>query len=240
MSTKTFNKENLDNILKELAKEYKKLVGKNMPAEIVLIGGAAVIENYGFRDMTTDIDALVSAASAMKDAINNVGERLELPRGWLNDDFKKTDSYSPKLFEVSKYYKSFYGVLNVRTVSAEYLVAMKLKSGRKYKNDLSDIVGILSEQKKNGAELGKAQIYSAIAELYGSADNIPKDSKTFIDNLLIGKNYDAVYEEIRSNEKDAKDILIEFEERYPDSLKTDNVDNILKTLKAKKQSEKDK
>lgn len=240
MSTKTFNKENLDNILKELAKEYKKLVGKNMPAEIVLIGGAAVIENYGFRDMTTDIDALVSAASAMKDAINNVGKRLELPRGWLNDDFKKTDSYSPKLFEVSKYYKSFYGVLNVRTVSAEYLVAMKLKSGRKYKNDLSDIVGILSEQKKNGAELGKAQIYSAIAELYGSADNIPKDSKTFIDNLLIGKNYDAVYEEIRSNEKDAKDILIEFEERYPDSLKTDNVDNILKTLKAKKQSEKDK
>lgn len=240
MSTKTFNKENLDNILKELAKEYKKLVGKNMPAEIVLIGGAAVIENYGFRDMTTDIDALVSAASAMKDAINNVGERLELPRGWLNNDFKKTDSYSPKLFEVSKYYKSFYGVLNVRTVSAEYLVAMKLKSGRKYKNDLSDIVGILSEQKKNGAELGKTQIYSAIAELYGSADNIPKDSKTFIDNLLIGKNYDAVYEEIRSNEKDAKDILIEFEERYPDSLKTDNVDNILKTLKAKKQSEKDK
>ena len=240
MSTKTFNKENLDNILKELAKEYKKLVGKNMTAEIVLIGGAAVIENYGFRDMTTDIDALVSAASAMKDAINNVGERLELPRGWLNDDFKKTDSYSPKLFEVSKYYKSFYGVLNVRTVSAEYLVAMKLKSGRKYKNDLSDIVGILSEQKKNGAELGKAQIYSAIAELYGSADNIPKDSKTFIDNLLIGKNYDAVYEEIRSNEKDAKDILIEFEERYPDSLKTDNVDSILKTLKAKKQAEKDK
>lgn len=240
MSTKTFNKENLDNILKELAKEYKKLVGKNMPAEIVLIGGAAVIENYGFRDMTTDIDALVSAASAMKDAINNVGERLELPRGWLNDDFKKTDSYSPKLFEVSKYYKSFYGVLNVRTVSAEYLVAMKLKSGRKYKNDLSDIVGILSEQKKNGAELGKAQIYSAIAELYGSADNIPKDSKTFIDNLLISKNYDAVYEEIRSNEKDAKDILIEFEERYPDSLKTDNVDSILKTLKAKKQAEKDK
>ena len=240
MSTKTFNKENLDNILKELAKEYKKLVGKNMPAEIVLIGGAAVIENYGFRDMTTDIDALVSAASAMKDAINNVGERLELPRGWLNDDFKKTDSYSPKLSEVSKYYKSFYGVLNVRTVSAEYLIAMKLKSGRKYKNDLSDIVGILSEQKKNGAELGKAQIYSAIAELYGSADNIPKDSKTFIDNLLIGKNYDAVYEEIRSNEKDAKDILIEFEERYPDSLKTDNVDSILKTLKAKKQAEKDK
>ncbi|MCQ2740539.1 MAG: DUF6036 family nucleotidyltransferase [Alphaproteobacteria bacterium] len=240
MSTKTFNKENLDNILKELAKEYKKLVGKNMPAEIVLIGGAAVIENYGFRDMTTDIDALVSAASDMKDAINNVGERLELPRGWLNDDFKKTDSYSPKLSEVSKYYKSFYGVLNVRTVSAEYLIAMKLKSGRKYKNDLSDIVGILSEQKKNGAELGKAQIYSAIEKLYGSSDNIPKDSKSFIDNLLIGKNYDAVYEEIRSNEKDAKDILIEFEERYPDSLKTDNVDSILKTLKAKKQAEKDK
>ena len=151
MSTETFNKENLDNILKELGKEYKKLGGKNMPAEIILIGGAAVIENYGFRDMTTDIDAVISASSMMRDAANNVGERLSLPVGWLNDDFKKTDSYSTKLSEVSVYYKSFYGALDVRTVTAEYLIAMKLKAGRKYKNDLSDVVGILAEHKKNGS-----------------------------------------------------------------------------------------
>lgn len=53
----------------------------------------------------------------------------------------KTASYTPKLRYYSKYYKTFSNVLTVRTVTAEYLVAMKLKSGRKYKNDLSDVVG---------------------------------------------------------------------------------------------------
>ena len=38
----TFRKENLDSYLKELAKEYRKLGGKAMPAEIILIGGAAI------------------------------------------------------------------------------------------------------------------------------------------------------------------------------------------------------
>ena len=41
------------------------------------------------------------------------------------------------------YYKIF--PLTVRTIVTEYLVVMKLKSGRCYKNDLSDIVGIISE-----------------------------------------------------------------------------------------------
>ena len=58
-----FNKDNLNQYLNELSKAYKKLGGKNMPAEIILIGGAAIIENYGFRDMTTDIDAVIRASS---------------------------------------------------------------------------------------------------------------------------------------------------------------------------------
>ena len=75
-----FKKDNLDLYLKELAKEYKKLVSKNMPAEIILIGGAAIIESYGFRDMTIDIDAIINAASAMKDAINRIGGRYDYLR----------------------------------------------------------------------------------------------------------------------------------------------------------------
>lgn len=69
--TITFTKNNLDTYLKELAKEYKKLGGKRIPAEIILVGGASVLINYGFREMTTDIDALIQAASIMKDAINH-------------------------------------------------------------------------------------------------------------------------------------------------------------------------
>ena len=55
-----FTRENLDTYLKELAKEFRKLNGKDMPAEIILIGGAAILANYGFRDMTTDVDAIIT------------------------------------------------------------------------------------------------------------------------------------------------------------------------------------
>lgn len=101
-----FTKDNIDIYLKEVAKEYRKQVGKGMPAELVLIGGASVLINYGFRNMTTDIDALIRAASSMKDAINRVGDRYGLPIGWLNADFKSTDSYTPKLDEFSVYYRN--------------------------------------------------------------------------------------------------------------------------------------
>ena len=40
-----FTKENLNTYLKELGKEYKKINGKSMPAEIILIGGAAILAN---------------------------------------------------------------------------------------------------------------------------------------------------------------------------------------------------
>ena len=48
-----FTKENIDMYLKETAKEYRKQVGKDMPAEIILIGGASVLVNYGFRNTNT-------------------------------------------------------------------------------------------------------------------------------------------------------------------------------------------
>ena len=44
-----FTKDNIDLYLKELSKEYRKQVGKAMPAELILIGGAAVLINYAMR-----------------------------------------------------------------------------------------------------------------------------------------------------------------------------------------------
>lgn len=230
MSDNTFNKDNLDMILKELAKEYRRLGGKAMPAEIILIGGAAIIENYGFRDMTTDIDAIIKSASMMKDAINTVGDRLNLPRGWLNDDFKRTTSFSPRISEISTFYKTFYGVLNVRTVAAEYLIAMKLKAGRKYKNDLSDIVGILAEHKKRGNEIRMEQIDTAVKLLYGGWEQISSDSYEFINTLLIDGNYDNIAIRIKQEEKDSRNALLEFQEAYPDVTNSDNMNTIADTL----------
>lgn len=235
-NTNVFTKENLDNYLKELAKQYRKLVGKNMPAEIILIGGAAILTNYGFREMTTDVDAVVNAASAMKDAINIVGDKFNLPNGWLNSDFKKTASYSPKLSTVSKYYKTFSNVLTIRTVSAEYLIAMKLRSARKYKNDLSDIVGILAEHKKRNDEIQYVQIDRAVKELYGSWDEFSEDAHKFICDTFEHGNYAEIIDNIIQEEKQSREILVDFEQEYPNVANQANINDILTQLKKKKNS----
>ncbi len=234
MSFDIFTKENLDIYLKELAKEFRKRNGKQMPVEIVLVGGAAILANYGFRAMTIDIDAVIHAASSMKDAINHVGDKFNLPNGWLNADFTKTASYSPKLDEFSVYYKTFYGVLIVRTISAEYLIAMKLRSGRKYKNDLSDIIGILAEHEKKGNPITFEQIHTAVSDLYGGWDNFPAGSKPFIEKAIENGSYEDVYSSVKREEKDAKDILAAFEKDYPQVAKASNIDDILKNLRNKK------
>ena len=93
MSDTLFTRDNLDSCLKELAKEFRKINGSRIPAEIILIGGASVLIN--------DMDAIIQASSSMKDVINHVGDRLGLPNGWLNTDFMKTSSYTPKLIQYS-------------------------------------------------------------------------------------------------------------------------------------------
>ena len=235
-NSNVFTKDNLDTYLKELAKEFRKVNGRHMPAEIILIGGAAILLNYGFRDMTTDVDAVIRAASSMKDAINRVGDKFDLPNGWLNSDFMQTSSYSSKLDEVSVYYRTYSNVLTIRTVSAEYLIAMKLKAGRRYKNDLSDIVGILAEHEKQGKPITISQIDKAVEKLYGGWTDFSNDSIEFIKNAVGMGNYERVYKLVQQEEQQTKDILIDFEKDYPDVTKESNVNKILKTLKAKKKS----
>ena len=61
-----------------------------------------------------------------------------------------------------------------------------------------------------------------------------KGDKNAILNTLSEKNYEKVYELVRQNEKDAKTDLIDFEENYHGELKTDNVDDVLQSLRARK------
>lgn len=231
-----FTKDNLDSLLKELAKEFRKLNGAAIPAEIILIGGAAVLAGYGFREMTTDVDAVIHASSSMKDAANRVGDRHGLSNGWLNSDFMRTGSYSPKLSEFSVYYKTFSNVLQIRTVSAEYLIAMKLRSGRKYKNDLSDIIGILAEHEKRGEPISMERIETAVKNLYGSWEGFPADSPAFINNAIQKGDYENIYAAVMEEEKHSKDMLVRFEKDYPGVTTESNVNDILASLKAKKQS----
>lgn len=88
----------------------------------------------------------------------------------------RTCSYSPKLTQYSQHYRTYSNVLDIRTVNAEYLVAMKLMSGRRYKKDMSDIVGIINEQEKIGKPLDFPCIDKAVNHLYGGWDGISEHS----------------------------------------------------------------
>ncbi len=237
---KPFTKENLDGYLRELAKEFRKKNGNKMSAEIILIGGASILINYGFREMTYDMDAIIKSSGAMKEAINTVGDRLELPVGWLNTDFANTKSYTPRLVEYSKYYKTFANILQVRTVSAEYLVAMKLMAGRQYKNDLSDIVGILIEQEERKKPLSFEVIQKAIVDLYDSYDKVPEDSRVFMEAIYNKEDLHDFYRQCREIEQENKDTLVEFQENYPGVINGDNLADVLKAARAKKQEKKEK
>lgn len=231
---KPFTKDNLDRYLKELAKEFRRRNGNKVSAEIILVGGASVLINYGFREMTYDVDAVVRSSGSMKEAINIVGDRFGLPVGWFNTDFTHTNSYTPKLAEYSKFYKIFSNILQVRTVSAEYLVAMKLMAGRQYKNDLSDITGILIEQEERDDALTLEQIKKAVKDLYGSYDSLPEDSRIFIESVFGKENLKAFYRQCRELEQEYKEVLLDFRDNYPGVLNKNNLAEILKAAKAKR------
>ena len=235
---KGFTKENLDYYLKELAKEFRKRNGKNMPAEIVLVGGAAILANYGFREMTYDIDAVITASSAMKGAVNAVGDRLGLPNGWLNADFRNTSSYSPKLLQYSKYYRTYSNVLNIRTISAEYLVAMKLMSGRRYKKDLSDIIGILSEQERMGEPLSYQQIDCAVKNLYGGWDNISEYAIQVLKAALDSENLKELFMEQEREEALSKQAVLQAQKNKGEIVKESNVDEIIQKALRKKRADR--
>ena len=228
-----FTKENIDVYLKEVAKEYRKQAGKKMPAELILIGGASVLINYGFRNMTTDIDAVIQAASAMKEAINHVGDRFGLPNGWLNADFTRTPSYSDKLLQFSVYYKTYSNIVTIRTIAAEYLIAMKLRSGRQYKSDLSDILGVLAEHEKRGTPITMEQIRRAVTELYGSWEALPEPSSAFIRNVMDDGHFEELYAQTVSGEKEVSALLVQFEQDYPGVVRMTNVNEIADTLQKK-------
>lgn len=234
MSDQPLQKKDLDLYLKELAREYRKRSGKAVPAEITLIGGASVLINYGFREMTYDMDAILDASSSIREAVSCVGDKYGLPVGWINDDFVRTDSYTPRIVQYSRYYRTYANVLTVRTVTEEYLVAMKLRAGRQYRYDRSDVIGILWEQEKRGAPLSLERIHKAVGDLYGCWDVLTDEVKEFIEMAVHSGNYEELYHRVRQAEAENKDNLLAYQEEKPGRIRADNANEILAALRRRK------
>ena len=86
-------KEDMDKYLNELAKELRKFEGRNAHFEIVIAGGASIVQNYTFRQMSSDIDAMINDR-AIRDAARRVADKFDLPMDWINSDFEHTIIYS--------------------------------------------------------------------------------------------------------------------------------------------------
>ena len=230
MSEFYFTKNNIDALLLQLGKEFKRIGGRKVHAEVTIIGGAAIVSKYGFRPSTTYIDALINAPTSMKDAINNVGDNNNLPNGWINPDFMKTCSYTEKIREYSVYYKTFCNVLEVRMLPPAYDVAMKLQSFRSYKYDISDIIGII----KTG-NVKRDEIEEAVGNLYGGFDNLvrSKDAVNLLDCIYSTDDLDELYRSTRGNESENRIVLKELSDNEPDIFKKYGVDAILEMAKRK-------
>ena len=110
---------------------------------------------------------------------------------------------------------------------------MKLMAGRQYKNDLSDIIGILAAHQKYGGSITKEMVRKAVIDLYGEWDVLPDTAKLFFDDVMKNGDYEEMRKEISAEEKETKSSLIEFEEKYPDTVNKDNVEDIIAKLKQK-------
>lgn len=233
MLSNDIQKSNIDLYLKELAKSFRKLTNKNIKAEIIVVGGASIIINYNFRMSSVDIDAFNTSEEMIKEASKAVAEKYNLSYDWLNNDFKKTKSYSPKLRQYSVHYKTYSNVLEIRTITREYLIAMKMVSARKYKHDLSDILGILFSHYSNDDIITFDEVEKAVINLYGNWDKVSDDVKEFVKKAIDNKSYIDGYTNQVEAEKKVRSQLVQFEEKYPNVTNNDNVDEIIKKLTEK-------
>lgn len=231
-------KENAYPILKAFAKEYKKQNGTSVPVELVIVGGGSILLNYGFREATQDFDIMVQSLGMVKNVSYRIADLYNLPDNWLNTDFMRTASYSDKLREVSKHFCSFNnGSLEFRTVNGEYLIAMKMVSAREYRNDISDVVGILIYMKNESENFSMDRIDYAINFLYGKREDVIKEDvydkvKEFAKWSVA--ELEKEYHVLTQMEKQTKQELIDINEKYQGVVKEESIDKVIEGLRRRK------
>lgn len=238
MPSKTkITRANAMDIIRRFAKEYRKALGK-APAEIIIVGGGSIMLNYKFRDATQDFDVILRAASGVKDVIKRFADENNLPRGWMNTDFVKTESYSDTLMEVSRHYCWLNNqTIEIRTVSGIYLIAMKMIAHREYRNDISDAIGILIEEAEAGNSFSYADIEAAYHKLYHDTPDL-KTQEQFRE--ICAKNIEelkGLYDSQKDTESVVGDQLITYIEDGV-NINTKNVTDVAARIREKMNNRK--
>ena len=79
-----------------------------------------------------------------------------------------------------------------------------------------------------------SDINKAVCNLYDSWDCIPVDSISFIKETMKSGNFEEAFKTISDEENRSKDLLIKFENNYPNVINSENANKILELLKSKK------
>ena len=163
-----------EQILENLRQLGEELHAQGMLGEILLTGGAAMCLVHDARDMTKDVDALYEPKSEINQIATQIAERNGLPPDWLNDSVKGfLTPNAPK-----EDFIKFKGI-RIQTVSAEYLLAMKLMSSRYGEKDYDDIKFLFDK-------LGITTFEQAsdVVTAFYSANTIPTKTRYVIEELI--------------------------------------------------------
>ncbi len=231
-------KENAYPILRAFAKEYKRQNGTDAKAEIVIVGGGSILLNYGFREATHDLDVIAQTKEPIRHTASKIAELYNLPDGWLNMDFMHTKSYSEKLREVSSYFCSFNrGNIEFRTVKDEYLIAMKMVSARRYRNDLSDVVGILIYLNRQRVSLTIKEIEEAIITLYGDINCVKEEVYAKVQEYMSCTEQELmeIFEMLTADENYVLENLRDIDKKYPGIITENSLEEIVRKLRTDEQ-----
>lgn len=128
--------EEIEKYLGELNDELSAVAVKG---EICLYGGAVMCLAFKARPATKDVGAIFEPVKEIRAAAARVGERYDLPIGWLNFGVKMFVVQHPKqiLFDFPN--------LKVFLPEADYLLAMKVLAARADTSDTDDIEFLLDK-----------------------------------------------------------------------------------------------
>ena len=94
-------------------------------------------------------------------------------------------------------------------------------------------MGILNASRKINKNITFTMIDEAVKNLYGNWYKINIEIKDILDKILKAKDLNKLYTDTINNENQSRQQLLEFTEKYENSVNEANISDILKMLNKK-------
>jgi len=177
------NRIDFDLVFKRLNDELAKI---EQSLELICAGGY-VMQLHGYKS-TVDVDAFFKSNAQIDDIIRKIGNEFDINQPdelWLNNSIANLNPEPPSNHQKLVHHFSH---LVVKAVDIDYLIGMKLESGRN--RDLTDVVTIIKDNKDKELfelmetleSIGFNVDVSAVLEVYGLAYGEDWLAKFYMDN----------------------------------------------------------